>query len=83
MDHPHHRSTAARIRRQPIRDEFEPLVTPEEAAIYLRVHPKTVIRFARLDQIPALRVGKHWRFRASDLKDWAQFRVKSSRQPVE
>lgn len=46
---------------------WEPLLTPEEAAAYLRIHPKTVIRMARNRTIPALRLGKHWRFRRSDL----------------
>jgi PTS system nitrogen regulatory IIA component len=62
-------------------DRFEPLLTPAEAGAYLRVHPKTVIRSARQATIPALRYGKHWRFRQSDLVAWVDQQIKSPRQP--
>jgi excisionase family DNA binding protein len=63
---------------------FEPLLTPAEAASYLRIHQKTAIRMARNGVLPALRVGvKHWRFRRSDLVAWAASKVSSSRQPAE
>ena len=62
---------------------LEPLQTPEEAASYLRVHPKTAVRMARNRKIPALRLGKHWRFRSSDLAAWAASQVKSTCQPDE
>lgn len=59
---------------------WEPLLTPAEAAALLRVHPKTALRFARSQGLPAIRVGKHWRFRESDLTSWADSQVESSRQ---
>jgi excisionase family DNA binding protein len=62
---------------------WEPLQTPEDAAAYLRIHPKTVQRLARQRRIPALKVGKGWRFRRSDLDSWAASRVQSPRQPGE
>jgi excisionase family DNA binding protein len=46
-----------------ISGRYEPLLTPAEAGAYLKVHPKTAIRSARQGGIPALRYGKHWRFR--------------------
>jgi excisionase family DNA binding protein len=61
----------------------EALMTPKDAGEFLRVHPKTVIRFAREHLIPALRIGKHWRFRRSDLTAWTRKQVKSTSQPVE
>jgi excisionase family DNA binding protein len=60
-----------------------PLWTPTDAAAYLGVHEKTVIRMARLQQVPALRLGKHWRFRESDLTAWAENQIQLSGQPVE
>jgi excisionase family DNA binding protein len=39
--------------------QWEPLLTPIDAADYLRLHPKTVIRMARQRQVPAIRLGKH------------------------
>lgn len=62
---------------------WEPLLTPVDAGDYLRIHPKTVIRKARLGTIPALRLGKHWRFRISDLTAWATRQVKLPGQPNE
>ena len=86
MNHPGHTSTQQKMCREPIqrpRREFEPLLTPHEASDYLRVHAKTVIRLAREGQIPALRIGKHWRFRISDLTEWTDERLKSACQPAE
>jgi excisionase family DNA binding protein len=64
-----------------ITDRYEPLLTPAEAGAYLKVHPKTAIRSARQGVIPALRYGKHWRFRESDLVAWVDQQIKSPRQP--
>ncbi len=61
---------------------YESLLTPADAAAYLRVHPKTVIRLARHQAIPAIRLGKHWRFRRSDLTAWAAAKVHSPCQPT-
>jgi excisionase family DNA binding protein len=62
---------------------FEALLTPAEAGAYLRIHQKTVIRLAREGELPGLRLGKHHRFRMSDLVAWAAAKVGSNRQPVE
>lgn len=37
---------------------------------------KTAIRLAREGELPGLRVGKHWRFRLSDLAIWTESRVR-------
>jgi excisionase family DNA binding protein len=63
--------------------QWEPLLTPVEAAAFLRLHEKTVIRMARQRKIPASRLGKHWRFRKSDLIQFAADQIQSIRQPVE
>jgi excisionase family DNA binding protein len=62
---------------------FEPLWHPRDAAAYLGLHEKTVIKLARLRQIPALRLGKHWRFRAVDLAAWVDSTIQSICQPAE
>ena len=46
------------------------LMTPEEAASYLRVTKKTIYRLARLDKIPATKVGQQWRFRRTEIDEW-------------
>jgi excisionase family DNA binding protein len=50
---------------------YEPLMSDAEAAKFLgNLHPKTVQRMARLGKLPAYRIGRYWRFRASELDDW-------------
>ncbi|MBW4027709.1 MAG: helix-turn-helix domain-containing protein [Acidobacteria bacterium] len=47
--------------------EFEPLLDSEQAAALLHVHPETLKRRARRGEIPGMKFGKVWRFRASGL----------------
>jgi len=46
---------------------FERLLDSEQAAALVKVHPKTLQRYARKGVVPGVRVGKRWRFRASEL----------------
>lgn len=46
---------------------IERLLDSKQAAAIVRVHPKTLQRYARQGVIVGIRIGKHWRFRASDL----------------
>jgi len=56
---------------------FEPLLDDERAAEFLGgIHPKTLQRMARRGEVPAYRVGRFWRYRASELDEW--LRVKSN-----
>lgn len=48
----------------------EPLITAEEAAAILRLHPKTVKEMAAEGRIPGMKIGSVWRFRASALDAW-------------
>lgn len=47
----------------------EPLWTVEDVANYLRLKEETVRMMARANKIPALKVGKAWRFRITDIKE--------------
>jgi len=50
---------------------FEPLLDDQQAAMLLGgLHPKTLQRMARRGHLPAFRVGKYWRYRASELDEW-------------
>jgi len=49
----------------------------QQAARFLRIHPKTVKRLARGGQLPGFRIGNRWRFRSSDLDDWAHSELSS------
>lgn len=53
-------------------DEFEPLMDANEAASLLQVHPKTLQLMARQGRVPAVRVGKFWRFRKTEINRWLQ-----------
>ena len=46
---------------------FEPLLSEADAGKLLGLHPKTVLRLARRGDLPAIRIGRYWRFRASRL----------------
>jgi len=48
--------------------ETEPLWTVEDVANYLRLKQETVRMMARANKLPAIKVGKAWRFRISDIK---------------
>jgi excisionase family DNA binding protein len=61
--------------------EFEPILTVEEAAIHLRIHPKTLQRLARQEQVPCMRQGKYWFFRLSSLDVWLRALENHSSQP--
>lgn len=49
---------------------FEPLLTDEQAGRLLGLHPKTLQRLARAGKITAHRIGRFWRYRASELDRW-------------
>jgi excisionase family DNA binding protein len=56
----------------------EPVWNCYEASRFLCVHPTTVKRLAREGTIPAFRIGNRWRFRPSELDDWARSAVLSA-----
>ena len=54
---------------------IEPLLTSKEASQVLRIHPKVLERMAKRGEIPALKVGKFWRYRTSALDAWINSRL--------
>ncbi len=42
-------------------------LTTEEVLAYLNVTPRTIYRLIRTGELPAIRIGRQWRFRRSDL----------------
>ncbi len=59
----------------------EILLTSSEASQVLRIHPKVLERMAKRGEVPALKVGKFWRYSSAALDDWIQSRLQSDRQP--
>ena len=58
------------IATMPAPPTFEQLVGAEEASVYLRIHVKTLRRFAREGRLPCAKIGKYYRFRLSELDHW-------------
>ena len=66
-------------------ESFEPFLDSEQAAALVRIHPKTLQRLARIGRVHGYRIGKLWRFRASDLANCSEGTVQmpdSSATPV-
>ena len=47
-------------------------LTTDDVLGYLRVNLRTVYRLIKAGKIPAVRVGRQWRFRKSDLDAWLE-----------
>jgi len=63
---------------------FEPLLSDAEAAKFLGgLHPKTVQRMARHGQLPSYRIGRYWRFRASELDQWLRVQSRCQHPPAQ
>ena len=49
------------------RQDLAACLTTEEVLAYLNVTPRTIYRLIRTGELPAIRIGRQWRFRRSDL----------------
>ncbi len=46
------------------------IMTLEEVAEYLRMKPQTIYSWAQERKIPAVKLGKEWRFKKSVIDRW-------------
>jgi excisionase family DNA binding protein len=46
------------------------VMTVRDVSAYLRVHPSTIYRLLKHDQIPAFHVGSDWRFNVETIDTW-------------
>jgi excisionase family DNA binding protein len=46
------------------------VMTLEEVANYLRVHPSTIYRLVKKGKLPAFKVGSDWRFNLESIDNW-------------
>jgi excisionase family DNA binding protein len=46
------------------------ILTIQDIAEYLRVHPSTIYRLLKKRQLPAFKVGRDWRFRREEIDRW-------------
>jgi len=44
----------------------------EELAETLKVHPRTIQRIIQRKKMPAIRIGRQWRFRREWVEEWLQ-----------
>ena len=51
-------------------NKSDPIMTTDEVAEYLGLHPLTVRRLARDGEIPAFKVGRQWRIKRDILDKW-------------
>jgi excisionase family DNA binding protein len=55
----------------------EPLLDTDQAAAIIRVHPKTLQRYAREGIVRGFQLGTMWRFSARDIDRWISERMAS------
>jgi excisionase family DNA binding protein len=46
------------------------ILTIDEVAEYLRLTPQTIYKWAQEKRIPAVKLGKEWRFRRTVIDKW-------------
>jgi excisionase family DNA binding protein len=51
-----------------MRADMGEILTAEEVAKYLKTSPDTIKRLARAGRIPAVKIGRAWRFRRGDVE---------------
>jgi len=50
------------------------ILTIVDVARFLRVPKSTVYKLARIGELPASKIGKHWRFLRRDIHEWMRSR---------
>jgi excisionase family DNA binding protein len=50
--------------------DVTPVLTVKDLCLYLRVHPSTLYRLLKAAQLPAFKVGSHWRFNVEEIDRW-------------
>jgi excisionase family DNA binding protein len=56
------------------------ILTREEAAAFLKIHPSTLQKMAIAKKIPGAKVGREWRFVEDDLIEWVRNRYDIPRE---
>jgi len=49
---------------------YSAFLTTAEVLGCLKVNPRTIYRLIKTGELPAIRIGRQWRFRRSDLDEW-------------
>ena len=59
----------------------ETFLTTDEVLEYLHVNLRTVYRLIKAGKIPAVRVGRQWRFRKRDIDAWLDLLIADLKMP--
>jgi excisionase family DNA binding protein len=70
-------STATAIQAEEATAREGEILTVMEVARFLRVPKSTVYKLARVGELPASKIGKHWRFLRRDIHEWMRSRSRS------
>jgi excisionase family DNA binding protein len=62
-------------------NEIASILTFDNVAEYLRVHPSTIYRLLKKKQLPAFKLGRDWRFNRESIDRW-RVDAERSRGPV-
>jgi nitrogen PTS system EIIA component len=55
----------------------EEILTAKEAASFLKMNERTVIRLANGGQLPAAKIGRQWRFEKNHIIEWIESRMRT------
>ncbi len=69
-------ATGTQTESEPTRDGE--ILTVMEVARFLRVPKSTVYKLARVGELPASKIGKHWRFLRRDIHEWMHSRSRQN-----
>ncbi len=61
----------------------ETFLTTDEVLAYLQVNLRTVYRLIKAGKLPAVRVGRQWRFRKGDLDAWLESQRARTARPAQ
>jgi len=61
---------------------MENIMTLEEVAKYLKMKPQTIYLWAQKSNIPAVKLGKEWRFRKDVIDEWLNQRFDEKFRPI-
>jgi len=56
--------------QKPSSSNREPLLTTAAVAKWLGVATRTLCLWAECKEIPAIKIGRQWRFREGELREW-------------
>jgi excisionase family DNA binding protein len=59
------------------------LLTTEQVADLLQVHPFTVLKYIKDKKLKAFKLGRVWRIRESDVEKFLEDRSMASKEPIQ